>query len=86
MMELLLARFNASVKEHMQQKKADKKSDWEDLKGMMEEMNANQVEMRSAVQIVDVVNYHECDWSVTVVSALPFSLLPLYHSGLILSL
>jgi hypothetical protein len=27
MMELLLARFNASVKEHMQQKKADKKSD-----------------------------------------------------------
>jgi hypothetical protein len=49
MMEILLARFNASMK-HMQEMKAYRKSNREDLKGIMEEtMNANQAEMRSTV-------------------------------------
>jgi hypothetical protein len=35
---------------HQAKMQADRKSDWEDLKGMMEEMmNVNQVEMRSTV-------------------------------------
>jgi hypothetical protein len=45
MMELVLARFNASMKEHMQQMKAEMKpaqarakANREDLKGMIEEM------------------------------------------------
>jgi hypothetical protein len=50
MMELLLIRMNASMKEHTQEMKADRKSDRENLKGMMDEMmNDNQAEMRSAV-------------------------------------
>jgi actin-related protein len=54
MMELLLARLNTSMKEHMQEisaeMKADRKSNREDLKGMMEEMmNTNQAEMRYTV-------------------------------------
>jgi hypothetical protein len=45
-MELLLARFNANMKEM----KADRKSNREHLKGMMEEMmKANQAETRSTV-------------------------------------